>query len=110
MNAEEEAWEVYTVARQDFRRACESAIRADPGSQRAKRAALRLAETRVLLDAAVLAAVAEARAPLVEALRAVEWIRGVGQGEWCYVCMRRRDKGHAADCPLAAALAKGETP
>ena len=54
-------------------------------------------------------AVAEARAPLVVALRAVEWIRGVGQGEWCYVCMRRRDKGHAADCPLAAALAK-ETP
>jgi hypothetical protein len=54
-------------------------------------------------------AVAEARAPLVAALEAVEWIRGVGQGEWCYVCMRRRDKGHAADCPLAAALAE-ETP
>jgi len=62
-----------------------------------------------LIKALTAHAVAEARAPLVAALEAVEWIRGVGQGEWCYVCMRRRDKGHAADCPLAAALAE-ETP
>jgi len=108
MNAEEEAWEVYTVARQDFRRACESAIRADPGSQRAKRAALRLAETRVLLDAAVLAAVAEARAPLVEALRAVEWVP-LDNRRVCVSCGGRWDEGHKPRCNLAAALAK-ETP
>ena len=67
------------------------------------------AELWTAVDAYAAHAVAEARAPLVAALEAVEWIRGVGQGEWCYVCMRRRDKGHAADCPLAAALAE-ETP
>jgi len=74
MNAKEEAWEAYTVARQDFRRACESAIRAEPGSKRAERAALRQAQTRIVLDAATLAyaaaAVAEAREPLV----ALEWL------------------------------------
>ena len=58
------------------------------------------------------AAVAEARAPLVEALRAVEWVRHGCEYEknsWCPACDTEEHYGHAPDCPLAAALAK-ETP
>ena len=51
---------------------------------------------------------ANSHAALVAALRAVEWVRGVGQGEWCYVCMRQRGKGHAPDCQLDAALRAAE--
>jgi len=56
-------------------------------------------------------AVAEARAPLVEALRAVEWVRHGCEYEknsWCPACDTEEHYGHAPDCPLAAALAKGE--
>ena len=57
-------------------------------------------------------AVAEARAPLAEALRAVEWV-GLLMGdhtcEMCPQCWSHKQGGHAPDCPLAAALAK-ETP
>ena len=54
-------------------------------------------------------AVAEARAPLVEALRAVEWVRHGCEYEknsWCPACDTEEHYGHAADCPRAAALAK----
>ena len=60
-------------------------------------------------------AVAEARAPLVEALRAVEWHRG--SAKWgtittdvCPSCGETEIEGHTPDCPLAAALAAKETP
>jgi len=55
--------------------------------------------------------VAEARAPLVRALRAVEWVRHGCEYEknsWCPACDTEEHYGHAPDCPLAAALAKGE--
>ena len=58
------------------------------------------------------AAVAEARAPLVEALRAVEWVRhgcDYEKNSWCPACDTEELYSHAPDCPLAAALAK-ETP
>ena len=62
------------------------------------------------------AAVAEAVAPLMEALQLVEWIDCVvGDGEdedsWreCAYCRNQREQGHHRDCPIAAALAK-ETP
>ena len=55
------------------------------------------------LDAYAAAAVAEARAPLVKVLRAIE--RKVE----CPLCGEAIGCGHAANCPLAAALAK-ETP
>jgi wobble nucleotide-excising tRNase len=63
-------------------------------------------------DAYAAVAVAEARAPLVEALRAVEWVRHGCEYEknsWCPACDTEEHYGHAPDCPLAAALAK-ETP
>ena len=67
------------------------------------------------LDAYAAAAVAEARAPLVEALRAVEWHRG--SAKWgtittdvCPSCGETEIEGHTPDCPLAAALAAKETP
>jgi len=65
-----------------------------------------------LIKALTAHAVAEARAPLVEALRAVEWVRHGCEYEknsWCPACDTEEHYGHAADCPLAAALAK-ETP
>ena len=50
-------------------------------------------------------------AALVEALRAVEWV-GLLMGdhtcEMCPQCWSHKQGGHAPDCPLAAALAKGE--
>ena len=55
------------------------------------------------------AAAAQARAPLVEALRAVEWVRHGCEYEknsWCPACDTEEHYGHAADCPRAAALAK----
>ena len=64
------------------------------------------------------AAVAEARAPLVEALRAVEWPeihhRTAIIGRLCPSCGNWKGDDpdynyHAPDCPLTAALAK-ETP
>jgi len=66
---------------------------------------------------AIASLVAEAREPLVEALRAVEWIPRENQlpegrivrDPWCPECRCFKAKGHAPDCPLAAALAK-ETP
>ena len=54
-------------------------------------------------DAYAAHAVAEARAPLVKVLRAIE--RKVE----CPLCGEAIGCGHAPDCPLAAALAK-ETP
>jgi len=67
---------------------------------------------RAAIDAEIAHAVAEARAPLVEALRAVEWVRHGCEYEknsWCPACDTEEHYGHAPDCPLAAALAK-ETP
>jgi len=69
------------------------------------------------IDLHAAACVAEARAPLAEALQLVEWIDCVvGDGEdedsWreCAYCRNQREQGHHRDCPIAAALAKGETP
>ena len=62
------------------------------------------------------AAVAEAREPLVEALRAVEWHRtsakwGTITTDVCPSCGETEIDGHNHDCPLAAALAaKGAEP
>jgi len=51
-------------------------------------------------------AVAEARAPLVAVLRAVEWGR---EAEHCPFChWHWSAKAHADDCQLAAALADSE--
>ena len=55
------------------------------------------------------AAVAEARAPLVEALRRVQWVSRPGHRSWCPICRNWQSEGHGQGCPLAAALAK-ETP
>jgi len=66
-------------------------------------------ELRDAINAYAAAAVAEARAPLVEALRAVEWVRHGCEYEknsWCPACDTEEHYGHAADCPRAAALAK----
>ena len=63
-------------------------------------------------DKCVSAAVTEARAPLVEALGAVEWVTHGCEYEknsWCPQCERTEHDGHNHDCPLAAAIAK-ETP
>ena len=59
-------------------------------------------------NAAFIVRAVNSHAALVAALRAVEWVRGVGQGEWCYVCMHQRGKGHAPDCQLDAALRAAE--
>jgi len=55
-------------------------------------------------DKCVSAAVAEARAPLVEALRAVEWVP-LDNRRVCASCGGRWDEGHKPKCNLAAALA-----
>ena len=65
-------------------------------------------EAKDLTEAYAAAAVAEARAPLVEALRAVEWVP-LDNRRVCVSCGGRWDEGHKPRCNLAAALAK-ETP
>jgi hypothetical protein len=69
------------------------------GQYQGKKSAEWMGEISKAIDAAV----AEARAPLVKVLRAIE--RKVE----CPLCGEAIGCGHAANCPLAAALAK-ETP
>jgi len=72
---------------------------------------------RIKAEAYAAECVAEAREPLVEALRGVEWIAPTLDSPtagdplaWCPSCFEKRRYGHASDCQLAAALAAKETP
>ena len=105
MNAKETARNAIIFAKNDYASAFEDGRNAETESQALDKA----------IDAIIAAAVAEARAPLVEALEAVEWIEKwiVYDGKSRIVCPisgHRKSLGHAADCPLAAALAAKETP
>jgi len=109
MSAKETARNAIIFAKNDYASAFEDGRNAEIESQALDKA----------IDAYAAAAVAEARAPLVEILRAVEWPeihhRTAIIGRLCPSCGNWKGDDpdhnyHEADCPLAAALAAKETP
>ena len=99
-------------AKEEARNRLDAAIRAYP-----KLGAQAWPEIKAAVGDIEAATVAEARAPLVEALQLVEWIDcvvslgGGDEDSWreCACCRNQCEQGHTEDCQLAAALAK-ETP